>query len=536
MSKSLPARPDLDQLRTQAKELLKQYRAGDAAAIERVREFHPDCSHVAQASRSTNVLHGETPLKPAAEDGRAPFSGKSFRLHDAQIVIAREYGFDSWPKLKEHVESLLLESADPIELLKRAFHANDAVLFRKLLERYPEFKARISEPIGPFDSPVITNVRTREMLDVLLNAGADINAKSRWWAGGFGLLHNAEPELAKYAIQRGAVVDAHAAARLGMLDKLKEIVSANPGVIHERGGDGQTPLHFASTIEIAEYLLEHGADIDARDLDHESTPAQWMLRERREIARYLVQRGCKTDILMAAALGDATLVRKHLDADPDCIHMRVTDEYFPMINPRSGGTIYQWTLGWYVSPHDVAKQFHHEDVFQLLIERSPADVRLIAACWNGDESAMKRLLREDPDSVARLSDAYRRQVAHAARNNNLAAVRIMLAAGLPVNALGQHRATPLHWAAFHGNAEMVREILRYNPPLEVIDADFNSTPLGWAIHGSEHGWYCGTGDYAGTVEALLEAGAKPSERTDGTEAVKEVLHRYKTKNQRSHES
>src|SRR5437016_5868425 len=127
------------------------------------------------------------------------------------------------------------------ELLKKAFQANDAPLFRKLLERYPEIKAKINEPIGPFDSPAITHVRSREMLDVLLEAGADINAKSRWWAGGFGLLHGAAPELAAYAIERGAVVDAHAAARLGLIEKLRELVAADPGQVHARGGDGQTP-------------------------------------------------------------------------------------------------------------------------------------------------------------------------------------------------------------------------------------------------------------------------------------------------------
>ena len=43
--------------------------------------------------------------------------------------------------------------------------------------------------------------------------------------------------------------------------------------------------------------------------------------------------------------------------------------------------------------------------------------------------------------------------------------------------------------------------MRCNPPLELVDADFNLSPLGWAIYGSEHGWYCRTGDYASTVEA-----------------------------------
>src|SRR6185503_4307404 len=110
---------------------------------------------------------------------------------------------------------------------------------------------------------------------------------------------------------------------------------------------------------------------------------------------------------------------------------------------------------------------------------------------------------------ASLSDADRRQLAHAARNNQLTAVRLMLAAGLPVDVRGQHGGTPLHWAAWHGNAEMVREILRYNPPLEATDAEFKATPLGWAEHGSKNGWHREKGDYGATGEALCHAGAKP---------------------------
>src|SRR5262249_6132699 len=160
-------------------------------------------------------------------------------------------------------------------------------------------------------------------------------------AGSFGLLETIDPALAPAAIRRGAIVTAHAAARLGMLDRLKELIAADPALVQARGGDGQFPLHFASTVEIAGFLLDHGAEIDARDNDHESTAAQWMLREHPEVARYLVTRGCHTDILMAAALGDLELTRKHLDADPGCIRMRVSREYFPMIGGGNGGTIYQ---------------------------------------------------------------------------------------------------------------------------------------------------------------------------------------------------
>ena len=80
---------------------------------------------------------------------------------------------------------------------------------------------------------------------------------------------------------------------------------------------------------------------------------------------------------------------------------------------------------------------------------------------------------------------------------------------------------------------MVHTVLRHDPPLELIDADFQSTPLGWAIHGSEHGWNCRGGDYAGTVEALLKAGAKPPGEISGTEAVKAVLRRHGAKVEQS---
>jgi ankyrin repeat protein len=321
-------------------------------------------------------------------------------------------------------------------------------------------------------------------------------------------------------------VDVHAAARLGLLDRLRELVEADPELVHARGGDGQTPLHFAATVEIAEYLLDHGAEIDTPDLDHESTPAQWMLDDRLVVARYLVARGCRTDLLMAAALGELDLARRHLDASPDCIRLRVSEQFFPMVNPKSGGTIYQWKLGWYVSPHQVARKFGHEDVFRLLQERSPSDVRLIDACWTGDEASARAIRHEHPHVVDHLDEAGRRLVAHAARNNETDVVRLMLECGWPVDARGQHQATPLHWAAFHGNEEMVRTILRLDPPLEVTDADFHGTPLGWAIHGSQHGWHSSSGNHAATVEALLKSGAKVSGVAGGTEPVREVLRRH----------
>ncbi|PTX94615.1 ankyrin repeat domain-containing protein [Opitutus sp. ER46] len=503
MSKSLPPRPRLEQLKTQAKELLKALQVGEPAALQRFREHHPRGAQAATFARDA-----------------------SWALADAQLVIAREYGAPNWPRLREHVAAKLVATGDPMDLLRQAFAEDDATLFRQLLERHPALKARIDEPVEAFNAPVITQVRSREMLDVLLDAGAQLDVRSQWWAGGFGLLHTAEPELAHYALARGATLDVHAAARLGLTDSLRTFLAADPALVHARGGDGQTPLHFARTVAFAELLLNHGADIDAADLDHASTPAQYMVRDRPDVARYLVQRGCRTDILLAAALGDANLVRRHLDADPNCIRTRVTPAWFPKAHPHSGGTIYQWTLGWFMSPHEAAQEFGHTEVVTQLMERSPADVRFLAACWLADEAQVRALLARDPSLIDTLSPDDRQHIAHAARNNRTATVSTMLAAGFSVAATGQHGGTPLHWAAFHGNADMTRAILRYGPPLEQTDHDFKATPLGWAIHGSEHGWHAKTGDYGVVVELLLQAGAKPPpDSAKGTDIVRAALRR-----------
>ena len=506
MSRNLPARPNLEHLKKQAKDLLRNFEQRDPVALDLFRSL---------ASVSL-------PRRP--------------KLADAQHVIAREYGFSSWSKLKQHVESI---PSDPAQALAAAFKANDAVGVGELLERYPQFKRRINDPLphsGFGETALLCAVQqsNRQMIEVLLRAGADINTRSHWWAGGFGVLDHAarpdgDPGLASFLIERGAIVDVHAAAHLGMLEKLKELVSANPALVHARGGDGQTPLHFAASVPIAECLLDHGADMDARDVDHESTPAQYMVRDRQEVARYLVSRGCRTDILMASALGDLDLVRRHLDADPEAIRMSVSQQYFPKHDPRSGGTIYIWTLGHNKTAHTIAREFGHEEVFQLLMERSPAELKLGLACELGDEVLFAALLSSRPDLVRALLENDRRRLADAAQANNIAAVRLMLAAGWPLDARGQHRATALHWASWHGNAEMVREILRYHPPLEIKGDEWDLTPLGWALHGSENGWYRETGNYAATVEALLEAGAIVPQLTDDLEAsepVRSVIRKF----------
>jgi ankyrin repeat protein len=417
---------------------------------------------------------------------------------------------------------------EPSAALLNAIQENDAAQVAETLERYPGLKGNLDGPLPGYafgGTALLAAVykRNREMIDALLRAGADINARSDWWAGSFGVLDNASG-LENFLIERGAQVDAHAAARLGMLDRLKESVAEDPGLVQARGGDGQTPLHFASSVEVADYLLAQGADIDMRDIDHESTPAQWMAAERQEVARYLVKRGCATDLLMASALGDLDLVRRHLDADPASIRMSVSEEWFPKHDQRSGGPIYIWVLGSNQTAHQVARKFGHERILRLLMERTPETLKLALACELGDGALLREMLAKSPRLAGELAEADRRRLIAAAQSNNTNAVRLMLEAGWPVATQGPGGATALHWAAFHGNVSMAREILRHSPPLELEDSAHHGTPMDWALYGSLHGWHRQTGDYAGMVSALLDAGARPPKESDvASEAVLAAL-------------
>jgi len=473
-------------------------------------------------------------LKKQAKELRSARGGK---LADAQHALANDYGFPTWANLKARVQALGLS---PAQALKAAVCDSDAVRVRELIEQHPELRERIDDSLPDYgfgQHALFAAVQRsdRATIDVLPGAGANIRERTEWWAGGFGVLDDCDPGLTEFLTERGAVLDAHSASRLGMMPKLRELVAADPGVVHARGGDGQTPLHFASTVELAEFLLASGAEIDARDVDHESTPAQYMLRvdqkrhypqDRQDVARYLVSRGCRTDILMAAALGDLDLVRRHLDADERCIRTTVSEEWFPKQNPRAGGTIYIWTLGAHRTAHSVARDFGHEDVFQLLLERTPEDLKLALACELGDEAVFHEFLSKHPDAARTLSEADQRKLPTAAQNNNTKAVRLMLEAGWPVDAAGEMGATALHWAGFNGNAEMTREILRFHPALGLESREYKGTALGWAVFGSGNGWRRDTGDYVGTVQALLEAGAvvpPGAEDLEPSEAVLEML-------------
>ena len=426
----------------------------------------------------------------------------------------------------------------PVQRFKAALHAGDVDGVRELLENYAEVRAVINDPISWFDSrPLARATRNLPLLDVLLSYGADLNLKSAWWAGGFGLLeHGMTPAEAAPLIARGAVVDIFAAAHLGMFDRVRELVERDPSLVHARGGDGKTALHYATTVEIARYLLDHGADIDARDVDHESTAAQYLVREAPEVTRFLVERGAWFDIFIAVGLRDRALVERCLREDPEALDHRtwhgkytvVHDGKHPATREQIGdhrGDTYRWVFGHNMSAIDVATDLGDREIIDLLLQHASPAQRLIAACAAADRSTAEAIVAAHPGIVQALTQDQMRLICDKAHANDTAAVALMLDLGFDALARGVDNWEPIRWAAFHGNAELTRRLLKHSPPINVRDPTYGGTPLGQCLYGALHGWHCKTGDFVATAQMLIEAGEKvdPSRVPTGLNDLDVVL-------------
>ena len=103
--KQLPPNPSLEHLKSQAKKLLKAYRSGSVDAIDRIRSFFP---------RLSNAVDAE-------------IQQAEFGLQDAQLVVARKYGFGNWSQLKERAIHLGQNTEEDTakEILFKIIHAVD---------------------------------------------------------------------------------------------------------------------------------------------------------------------------------------------------------------------------------------------------------------------------------------------------------------------------------------------------------------------------------------------------------------------------
>lgn len=434
-----------------AKDLLREANANDAGALTRLRAVFP------------NQL--------------------TFQLADAQLAVAREAGFESWNKLVERAQKNELHDAMMI------IRAGDADALRKKLANSEFLQSQVNAPLGDFGRRPLHMARNRPaLIDVLLEFGADINLKSDWSGGPYSVIDDVDESTVRHLLSRGAKLTPNVAARLGWIDQLRAMLERDPSLVHVRGGDGKTPLHESKTTEIVDLLLGSGADINARCTDHHSTAAMYALMERPEICRHLLARGAAADLYQAAQLGDVELARKIIDQEPASLNARVNFDGYSAVPKFS---IYCWTIGWFVSPLQLARKAGHDGVVSLLESKQDARAGLLDAAWDADEAAVERIVKADPNVVARVTAQEQALMAAAAHLDRPKTVRVMLRLGFDVNVRANDGGTTLHQACWIGNVEMVEMLLATGRcALNDRNDQHRCTPIGWAAYGSVH---CGHG-------------------------------------------
>jgi ankyrin repeat protein len=398
------------------------------------------------------------------------------------------------------------------ERFRALVHDGDAARLRDALEGDASLRSLVNEPLFSFDSPALVAHNNRiDVVDVLLQFGADPNRKSDWWAGGFHPLYGASPEVAGRLMAAGAVADACAAAAMDRIDLMQRLLADDPARVHERGGDGQMPLHFARSRAMADVLIDAGANLDARDIDHRSTAAEWMAGDRRDLARYLVDRGATADIFLAAALGFTDRVRAMLERDRSLLDLRTSQGEYGE-KPPSSYHIYQWTMGPNLTPLLVAAKFGpHETVDAMLPFASPVQ-RLLLACHEGKATDARAIVKANPGIVESLTGADARALTSEAWAANAPAVSIMMELGFDPSVpltVGPTGGTALHCAAWEGSPECVAAILQYprgRALVGVKESQFGGTPLDWCEHGSRNS-NKPKGGYAEVERLLRSAGA-----------------------------
>jgi ankyrin repeat protein len=345
--KALPARPNLEQYKKQSKELLKLCASGDPDSLRRIKRNNSRLAKLSDDAFRNVVLH----------------------LADAQLAIAREHGFESWPKFAKHIEDLTRASS-PVSIFESAVDAvvaGDLVTLERLLHEDPELvRARssrahqatllhyvaangvedyrqktprnavavaqallsagaevdatieahgtvwttvglIATSLHPLDAGVQVS-----LLQILLDAGARVDGASEEWTPLVAALRNGRGQAAEFLAERRARLDLEGAAGVGRLDVVKSFFN-HDGSLKPAATKTQMEAGFHWACEygrnnVVDFLLSHRADLHGHDLNGQ-TGLHWaVIGGQLEIIRLLLERGAPLEATNAyggTALGQA---------------------------------------------------------------------------------------------------------------------------------------------------------------------------------------------------------------------------------------
>lgn len=426
LTKALPPRPSLEQYKKQAKDLVRDWKAREPAALGRVSEYHP---RLAFADRE-----------------RARFG-----LADAQWVIAREHGFSSWTTFTHHIE-MLAATAAPDSIWRQAEAAiisRDADTLQRLLrEHEPLFRNDQAPPYVPHGPrPDYASLNARTVI------ASEHNFDS-WesFARFFAALQDPDSPSRRFEEAVDALVG-------GDLRKLQQMLTANPALVRARSGrkHRSTLLHYVgangvegfrqrtppNAVAVASTLLDAGAKVDAaadmyggnaRTLGLVATSSHPKLAGvQDDLMELLITRGAS------------------FDADPTIIN------------------------GCLANGRDKAAAF-------LAMRGAPLDLE--GAAGLGRLDIVRTFFTGDgqlaPTATSgQLLDGF----SWACEYGHAEVAEFLLDRGVDVNApLKPHQQSGLHWAASGGYGTLVKLLLRHGARVDVVDGTWGTTPLMWALH------------------------------------------------------
>lgn len=432
------------------------------------------------------------------------------RLADAQLAVARDYGFASWRALKAHVDEITHKrvfaaaSAGDVEAVRRAFQGGFDPSFT-------DDDGRTIHQIGKIGGNAAIELLARDfqagrarpaMVERTVNAMLDAAEKGR--VDELGRLLDSHPDLidARGGNFWGRTA-LHMAAWRNRADCVRLLLQRGADVRIRDYGDNAYALHFAAEaadLDVIRLLVDAGSDVIGEGDDHQVGVLGWatcLARVREDLAAYLLAQGARLNLWSAIALDRETEVREFIERDSSLLKARMsrnehhrTPLHHAAAKNRPRIVELLLDLGADANATDAhgatalttASQERADPAIAAMLRAAGAKLDFTAALFLEHYDAAESMLQDD---LSRIGPEGGDTIAlHlSVSKKNAVAVRWLIAHGVAINAkrnLWDCNQTALHMTAENGAIEVARMLLDAGADPNIRDDKYDATVLAWA--------------------------------------------------------